>query len=48
MSRAHNDANILCMGGRVIGPGIALEMVELFMKTPFEGGRHQLRLDQIE
>jgi ribose 5-phosphate isomerase B len=48
MSRAHNDANILCMGGRVIGPGIALEMVELFMKTPFEGGRHQLRVDQIE
>jgi ribose 5-phosphate isomerase B len=48
MSRAHNDANILCMGGRVIGPGIALEMVELFLKTPFEGGRHQRRVDQIE
>jgi len=48
MSRAHNDANILCMGARVIGSGIALEMVELFLKTPFEGGRHQLRVDQIE
>ncbi len=48
MGRAHNDANILCMGGRVIGPGLALEMVELFLKTPFEGGRHQLRVDQFE
>ncbi len=48
MSRQHNDANILVMGGRVIGLGIALEMVELFLKTPFEGGRHQRRLDQID
>ena len=48
MSRMHNDANILVMGGRVIGVGLALEMVELFLKTPFEGGRHELRLDQID
>ncbi|MCK4822366.1 ribose 5-phosphate isomerase B [bacterium] len=48
MCRLHNDANILAMGGRVIGEGLALEMVDLFLKTPFEGGRHQVRLDQIE
>lgn len=48
LSRAHNDANLLCMGGRVIGEGIALEMMELFLKTPFEGGRHKRRVDLIE
>ena len=48
MSRAHNDANILVMGARVIGEGIAIEMLELFLKTPFEGGRHLLRIDQID
>lgn len=48
MSRLHNNANILVMGGRVIGVGLALEMMELFLKTPFEGGRHQRRLDQID
>jgi ribose 5-phosphate isomerase B len=48
LGRAHNDANLLCMGGRVIGVGIGLEMVELFLKTPFEGGRHQRRIDLIE
>ena len=48
LSREHNDANILVMGGRVIGRGIALEMVALFMDTPFEGGRHELRLNQFE
>jgi ribose 5-phosphate isomerase B len=48
LGRAHNDANILCMGGRAIGVGLALEMVELFLKTPFEGGRHQRRIDLIE
>ena len=47
MSRMHNDANILAMGGRVTGVGLALEMVDVFLGTPFEGGRHQLRLDQI-
>lgn len=48
MSRLHNDANILVMGGRVIGVGLALEMAELFLKTEFEGGRHKARLDQID
>lgn len=48
LSREHNDANILVMGGRVIGKGIAIEMVELFLRTPFDGGRHELRLSQIE
>jgi ribose 5-phosphate isomerase B len=48
MSRQHNDANILVMGGRVIGEGLALEMLDLFLDTPFEGGRHQRRLDQID
>jgi len=48
MSRLHNDANILVMGGRVIGSGLALEIVDLFLKTPFEGGRHQRRVEQID
>lgn len=48
MSRLHNDANILVMGGRVIGVGLALEMVDIFLNTAFEGGRHQIRLDMID
>jgi ribose 5-phosphate isomerase B len=48
MARMHNDANILVMGERVIGWGLALEMVDVFLETPFEGGRHQRRLDQID
>ena len=48
MSRRHNDSNILCMGGRVIGPGLALEMVKVWLSTPFEGGRHTRRLCQID
>ncbi len=47
MTRAHNDANILCMGGRVIGAGLALDLVDIFLTTEFEGGRHQRRVDQI-
>lgn len=47
-ARLHNDANILTMGGRVIGTGLALEMVDLFLKTPFEGARHERRLAQID
>lgn len=46
-TRLHNDANILCLGGRVIGPGVALEMVDLFVDTEFEGGRHQRRVDAV-
>ena len=45
MSRRHNDANILVMGGRVVGDILALEIVKTWMETPFEGGRHQKRLD---
>ena len=47
MCRRHNDANILVMGGRVIGVGLALEMLEAFLNTSFEGERHQRRLDQF-
>lgn len=46
-TRLHNDANILCMGGRVVGVGLALELVDVFLNTEFEGGRHQKRIDQI-
>lgn len=47
-SRLHNDANILCLGGRVVGPGLANELVDIFLNTNFEGGRHKLRCDMIE
>jgi len=47
MAREHNDLNILCLGGRVIGPGLAQELVEVFLNTPFNGARHQKRLDLI-
>ena len=47
LARAHNDANVLSMGGRVVGVGLAEEIVELFATTEFEGGRHQRRVDQV-
>lgn len=46
-TRMHNNSNILCLGGRVIGVGTALELVDLFVDTSFEGGRHQRRIDKI-
>lgn len=46
-AREHNDANILTMGARVIGPGLALNIVEVFLNTPFAGGRHSNRLQKI-
>ena len=46
-TRLHNNSNILCLGGRVIGIGTALELVDLFVDTAFEGGRHQKRVDKI-
>lgn len=46
-TRLHNDANVLCMGGRVIGAGLACEIVDAFLGNSFEGGRHQRRVDQI-
>ncbi|MFW6115207.1 MAG: ribose 5-phosphate isomerase B [Thermodesulfobacteriota bacterium] len=48
LSREHNDANVLAMGGRVLGIGLALEMVELFLSTAFEGGRHASRVGEID
>ncbi len=47
MARSHNDANVLSIGGRVVGTGLAEEIVEVFLTTPFEGGRHQRRVDLI-
>lgn len=47
MARRHNDANVLSMGGRVVGTGLAEEIVTTFATTEFEGGRHQRRVDQI-
>ena len=46
-TRLHNNSNILCLGGRVIGVGTALELVDLFVDTQFEGGRHQRRVDMV-
>ena len=46
-TRLHNDANVLCMGGRVIGPGTAEEIVRVFLSTEFEGGRHAARVDKM-
>ena len=48
MARRHNDANILVLGGRVLGDVLALEMVKVFLETPFEGGRHARRVEMIE
>ena len=48
MSRKHNDANILVLGGRVIGDVLALEILNTWLTTPFEGGRHQRRLDMFD
>jgi ribose 5-phosphate isomerase B len=47
MTRAHNDANVLCMGGRVVGPELAKEVLRAFLAGAFEGGRHQRRVDKI-
>ena len=47
LCREHNDSNILIMGGRVVGHGLAREIVKVWLSTPFEGGRHQKRLDKI-
>lgn len=47
LTRMHNDANILCIGARVIGPETAKMIVEAFLTTEFEGGRHQARVDMI-
>ena len=46
-TRRHNDANALCMGGRVVGAGLACQLVDLFLNSEFEGGRHQRRIDKL-
>lgn len=48
MSRLHNDANVLVMGERVIGKGVALDLVKVWLETEFEGNRHLRRLQKIE
>lgn len=48
MARMHNDANLLCLGARVTGMGLIEEIVETFLSTPFEGGRHGRRVDKIK
>ncbi|MEL6690221.1 MAG: RpiB/LacA/LacB family sugar-phosphate isomerase, partial [Pseudomonadota bacterium] len=48
MIRAHNDANMLSLGARVLGEGLALEIVDAFLSTEFEGGRHATRVGMIE
>lgn len=48
MSRLHNNANVLAMGGRVIGPAMAREVAQAFLETEFEAGRHQRRVEKIE
>jgi ribose 5-phosphate isomerase B len=47
LSRRHNDANVLAMGGRIVAPALAKEIVRLWLTTPFEGGRHARRLQQV-
>lgn len=48
MSRRHNDSNVLCLGGRFLGQDLALEILETWLNEPFEGGRHQRRVDLID
>ncbi|MCS7181654.1 MAG: ribose 5-phosphate isomerase B [Thermoanaerobaculum sp.] len=48
MARRHNDANILCLGGKVTGEAVARQMVEIFLATPFDGGRHSGRVAKLE
>jgi ribose 5-phosphate isomerase B len=47
MARQHNDANVLSIGARIVAPELAEEIARIFLDTPFEGGRHQRRLDEI-
>lgn len=48
MTRAHNDSNILCLGERTTGVGLALDIVDIWLKTEFENGRHKKRIDMID
>ena len=46
-TRAHNDSNVLCLGERIVGAGLASEILRVWLSEPFEGGRHQRRVDKI-
>jgi ribose 5-phosphate isomerase B len=48
MARRHNDANVLCLGARVLSPETAEQLLDIFLATPFEGGRHERRVAKIE
>ena len=48
MTRMHNDSNILCLGERITGTGLALDIVDIWLKTEFDGGRHQKRVDMLQ
>jgi ribose 5-phosphate isomerase B len=48
MSRRHNNANILVLGGRVTGDILAIEIVKVWLDTPFDGGRHQMRIKKLD
>lgn len=48
MARCHNDANVLCLGGRVVGRGLAESILDVFLHSSFEGGRHARRLEKVE
>ena len=48
LAREHNDANVVCVGARLIGEEMAREILKVFLGTPFEGGRHQRRIDQLD
>lgn len=48
MARRHNDANVLCVGARVVGPGLASDIVRSFLSSDFEGGRHERRVSKID
>ena len=48
LSRLHNDANVLCLGERITGESLALDIVNVWLKSEYEGGRHQKRIDMME
>ncbi|MDR0813115.1 MAG: ribose 5-phosphate isomerase B [Oscillospiraceae bacterium] len=48
MTRRHNNANVLCLGQRVTGEGLALKIADIFLESPFEGGRHATRVEKLE
>ena len=48
MTRMHNDSNILCLGERITGTGLALDIVEIWLNTDFQGGRHERRISKLE